>query len=84
MERKLTAAIHLRLLTDPNLELLNLPTQMFVSQAIILRNANFTKLRYAAYATRLRTILLSAQRYVAYTSDIGESFRPGPLSLRAR
>ncbi|KAG5980608.1 hypothetical protein E4U55_003833 [Claviceps digitariae] len=35
-----------------------------------------TKLRYAAYATRIRTILLSAHRYVAYTSDIGESFRP--------
>ncbi|KAM3527425.1 hypothetical protein NHJ13051_002963 [Beauveria bassiana] len=35
-----------------------------------------TKLRYAAYATRLRTIMLSAHRYVAYTSDIGESFRP--------
>ncbi|KAG7007865.1 hypothetical protein G7Y79_00008g025030 [Physcia stellaris] len=35
-----------------------------------------TNLRYAAYATRLRTILLSAHRYVAYTSDIGESFRP--------
>jgi fission process protein 1 len=33
-------------------------------------------LRYAAYATRIRTALLSAQRYVAYTSDIGESFRP--------
>lgn len=32
--------------------------------------------RYAAYASRLRTIMLSAQRYVAYTSDIGESFRP--------
>lgn len=35
-----------------------------------------TNLRYAAYATRLRTLLLSAHRYVAYTSDIGESFRP--------
>ncbi|KAI9677728.1 MAG: hypothetical protein M1829_002500 [Trizodia sp. TS-e1964] len=35
-----------------------------------------TSLRYAAYATRVRTLLLSAQRYVAYTSDIGESFRP--------
>ncbi|KAK9435919.1 Mitochondrial 18kDa protein [Metarhizium brunneum] len=35
-----------------------------------------TKLRYAAYASRFRTILLSAHRYVAYTSDIGESFRP--------
>ncbi|KAK5163222.1 uncharacterized protein LTR77_010808 [Saxophila tyrrhenica] len=32
--------------------------------------------RYAAYASRLRTIMLSAQRYIAYTSDIGESFRP--------
>ncbi|KAF1812086.1 hypothetical protein P152DRAFT_459044 [Eremomyces bilateralis CBS 781.70] len=35
-----------------------------------------SSVRYAAYATRIRTILLSAQRYVAYTSDIGESFRP--------
>jgi len=35
-----------------------------------------TSLRYAAYASRFRTILLSAHRYVAYTSDIGESFRP--------
>ncbi|KAF4967923.1 hypothetical protein FSARC_4616 [Fusarium sarcochroum] len=35
-----------------------------------------TNIRYAAYATRIRTILLSAHRYVAYTSDIGESFRP--------
>ncbi|KAJ5143032.1 uncharacterized protein N7515_001819 [Penicillium bovifimosum] len=32
--------------------------------------------RYAAYANRIRTILISAHRYVAYTSDIGESFRP--------
>ncbi|KAK6341792.1 hypothetical protein TWF730_001284 [Orbilia blumenaviensis] len=35
-----------------------------------------TNVRYAAYAIRLRTILASAHRYVAYTSDIGESFRP--------
>src|ERR1700742_3877271 len=35
-----------------------------------------SSVRYAAYAARARTILLSAQRYVAYTSDIGESFRP--------
>ncbi|KAH6634828.1 mitochondrial 18 KDa protein-domain-containing protein [Chaetomium sp. MPI-SDFR-AT-0129] len=35
-----------------------------------------SNLRYAAYAARARTILLSAHRYVAYTSDIGESFRP--------
>ncbi|KAF3480804.1 uncharacterized protein GIQ15_06151 [Arthroderma uncinatum] len=32
--------------------------------------------RYSAYAARVRTLLLSAHRYVAYTSDIGESFRP--------
>jgi fission process protein 1 len=35
-----------------------------------------SNIRYAAYATRIRTILSSAHRYVAYTSDIGESFRP--------
>ncbi|TVY81227.1 Mitochondrial fission process protein, partial [Lachnellula suecica] len=35
-----------------------------------------SSIRYAAYVTRIRTALLSAQRYVAYTSDIGESFRP--------
>ena len=35
-----------------------------------------SNIRYAAYASRLRTILSSAHRYVAYTSDIGESFRP--------
>ncbi|KAL2838363.1 mitochondrial 18 KDa protein-domain-containing protein [Aspergillus pseudoustus] len=35
-----------------------------------------TPYRYAGYATRLRTLLLSAHRYVAYTSDVGESFRP--------
>ena len=35
-----------------------------------------SSVRYAAYASRIRTALISAQRYVAYTSDIGESFRP--------
>ncbi|EGV62365.1 hypothetical protein PSN45_001099 [Yamadazyma tenuis] len=35
-----------------------------------------TSLRYAAYANRFRTILQASHRYVAYTSDIGESFRP--------
>jgi mitochondrial fission process protein 1 len=35
-----------------------------------------SSIRYAAYANRIRTIMLSAHRYVAYTSDIGESFRP--------
>jgi mitochondrial fission process protein 1 len=42
-------------------------------------------IRYAAYASRVRTIMLSAQRYIAYTSDIGESFRPvaHPYMVRA-
>lgn len=35
-----------------------------------------SNIRYAAYASRLRTIAMTAHRYVAYTSDIGESFRP--------
>jgi fission process protein 1 len=35
-----------------------------------------SNVRYAAYASRVRTIMMSASRYVAYTSDIGESFRP--------
>lgn len=44
-----------------------------------------SSVRYAAYASRLRTIMLSAHRYVAYTSDIGESFRPvaHPIMVRA-
>ncbi|CDZ96671.1 Uncharacterized conserved protein [Phaffia rhodozyma] len=33
-------------------------------------------LRYAAYGNRLRTALRAGTRYVAYTSDVGESFRP--------
>ncbi|KAJ4183447.1 hypothetical protein NW759_017078 [Fusarium solani] len=32
--------------------------------------------RYAAYAARLRTILLAAHRYTAYAFELGESFRP--------
>lgn len=35
-----------------------------------------SNLRYAAYTNRFRTILIASHRYVAYTSDIGESFRP--------
>ena len=35
-----------------------------------------SNIRYAGYAARARTIMLAAHRYVAYTSDIGESFRP--------
>ncbi|KJA24565.1 hypothetical protein HYPSUDRAFT_136243 [Hypholoma sublateritium FD-334 SS-4] len=33
-------------------------------------------LRYMAYGARLRTALRAASRYVAYTSDVGEAFRP--------
>lgn len=42
----------------------------------IEQNEEEGALRYAAYARRFRTILQASHRYVAYTSDIGESFRP--------
>ncbi|PPR03872.1 hypothetical protein CVT26_000870 [Gymnopilus dilepis] len=32
--------------------------------------------RYLAYGARLRTALRAATRYFAYTSDVGEAFRP--------
>ncbi len=32
--------------------------------------------RYAAYLARLKTVIIASSRYVAYTSDIGEAFRP--------
>ncbi|PWN52653.1 hypothetical protein IE53DRAFT_304455, partial [Violaceomyces palustris] len=35
-----------------------------------------TPARYAAYAMRLKTLIIASSRYVAYTSDIGEAFRP--------
>ncbi|KAL7272442.1 hypothetical protein RUND412_004757 [Rhizina undulata] len=35
-----------------------------------------TKLRWAAYANRIKTIMNAGHRYIAYSSDIGESFRP--------
>jgi mitochondrial fission process protein 1 len=43
-----------------------------------------SNVRFAAYAARARTILMASSRYVAYTSDIGESFRPvaHPLLVR--
>ncbi|EIM88176.1 uncharacterized protein STEHIDRAFT_95178 [Stereum hirsutum FP-91666 SS1] len=42
------------------------------------RNVDSTEsdVRYAAYGARLRTALRATHRYVAYTSDIGEAFRP--------
>ncbi|PBL02743.1 hypothetical protein ARMGADRAFT_955283 [Armillaria gallica] len=33
-------------------------------------------IRYLAYGARLRTALRASTRYIAYTSDIGEAFRP--------
>lgn len=35
-----------------------------------------SKARYLAYAGRLRTALVASTRYLAYTSDVGEAFRP--------
>jgi len=35
-----------------------------------------TEARYMAYASRLRTALRAGSRYIAYTSDVGEAFRP--------
>ncbi|KAI8336692.1 mitochondrial 18 KDa protein-domain-containing protein [Chlamydoabsidia padenii] len=35
-----------------------------------------TKARYLAYASRLKTAMTASSRYLAYSSDIGESFRP--------
>ncbi|EJF62890.1 mitochondrial 18 KDa protein-domain-containing protein [Dichomitus squalens] len=32
--------------------------------------------RYMAYGARLRTALRAGHRYIAYTSDVGEAFRP--------
>ncbi|KAG6866525.1 hypothetical protein C0991_003069 [Blastosporella zonata] len=32
--------------------------------------------RYLAYGARLRTALRAGTRYIAYTSDVGEAFRP--------
>ncbi|KAA1466093.1 hypothetical protein DENSPDRAFT_810799 [Dentipellis sp. KUC8613] len=44
-----------------------------------------SELRYMAYGARLRTALRAGHRYLAYTSDVGEAFRPvvSPLIVRA-
>ncbi|KAK9710217.1 hypothetical protein K7432_008567 [Basidiobolus ranarum] len=41
--------------------------------------------RYLAYASRLRTLAMAGSRYLAYTSDVGEAFRPlvNPLLVRS-
>ncbi|BGP41336.1 hypothetical protein JCM10450v2_005379 [Rhodotorula kratochvilovae] len=35
-----------------------------------------TNARYLGYLARLRPVLISSSRYLAYSSDVGESFRP--------
>ncbi|KIK92359.1 hypothetical protein PAXRUDRAFT_578858 [Paxillus rubicundulus Ve08.2h10] len=42
------------------------------------KNADSTDsdIRYMAYGARLRTALRASSRYIAYTSDVGEAFRP--------
>ncbi|KAI0723023.1 mitochondrial 18 KDa protein-domain-containing protein [Earliella scabrosa] len=35
-----------------------------------------SELRYMAYGARLRTVIRAGHRYIAYTSDVGEAFRP--------
>ncbi|KAL1936298.1 hypothetical protein VTP01DRAFT_432 [Rhizomucor pusillus] len=44
-----------------------------------------TKARYLAYGARLKTALAASSRYLAYTSDVGEAFRPivSPLVVKA-
>ena len=44
-----------------------------------------SNVRYAGYAARVRTIMSSAHRYAAYTSEVGESFRPvaHPILVRS-
>ncbi|EFW17940.1 hypothetical protein D8B26_004741 [Coccidioides posadasii str. Silveira] len=63
---------------NPELQKLINQEEEFLDQLYDGRSADSieTPYRYAAYATRIKTLLLSAHRYVAYTSDIGESFRP--------
>ncbi|ORX94044.1 hypothetical protein K493DRAFT_315674 [Basidiobolus meristosporus CBS 931.73] len=41
--------------------------------------------RYLGYAARLRTLATAGSRYLAYTSDVGEAFRPlvNPVLVRS-
>ncbi|SCV05778.1 LANO_0H14972g1_1 [Lachancea nothofagi CBS 11611] len=52
------------------------PPTAVVHAETTLPDSTDSSVRYAAYASRLRTIAMASHRYVAYTSDIGESFRP--------
>lgn len=42
-----------------------------------------TPARYLAYGARLRPIVQPLSRYLAYTSDVGESFRYAPVRGRS-
>ncbi|GAA5974485.1 hypothetical protein JCM11641_003248 [Rhodosporidiobolus odoratus] len=44
-----------------------------------------TKARYLGYLQRLRPVLITSSRYLAYSSDVGESFRPvvAPTAVKA-
>ncbi|KAL0255521.1 hypothetical protein I308_100325 [Cryptococcus tetragattii IND107] len=47
-------------------------------QGLVEENADSTdsSLRYAAYLRRVRDVARAGSRYTAYTSDVGEAFRP--------
>ncbi|KAJ1036178.1 hypothetical protein NDA18_000044 [Ustilago nuda] len=51
----------------------NIGQQRTTSEVLDLDNGPS---RYVAYAMRLKTIIIASSRYVAYSSDIGEAFRP--------
>ncbi|AAW43103.1 hypothetical protein CNBD4920 [Cryptococcus deneoformans B-3501A] len=47
-------------------------------QGLVEENADSTEssIRYAAYLRRARDVVRAGSRYTAYTSDVGEAFRP--------
>ncbi|KIL68253.1 hypothetical protein M378DRAFT_8925 [Amanita muscaria Koide BX008] len=55
---------------------MTLPTQPIDKLAVENVDSIDSDVRYLAYGARLRTALRATQRYIAYTSDIGEAFRP--------
>ncbi|KAF8843158.1 hypothetical protein BDN67DRAFT_924912 [Paxillus ammoniavirescens] len=51
-------------------------TQELTSLADKNVDSTDSDIRYMAYGARLRTALRASSRYIAYTSDVGEAFRP--------
>ncbi|CAL1142583.1 unnamed protein product [Cladocopium goreaui] len=43
---------------------------------VISKELEETALRYLPYVARAKRLLLSSHRYIAYSSDVGESLRP--------